>query len=229
MTLAGDTFSPITSEFGLVELPLETLAEWRLAFDTRIQAGRGGKVSSKHLSGSFSSLVQSVLPLTAVLRPRMVFVATRSPWTAVFDSGWQGGDEASFSLPADQLGCRAIRVVSSPQVNVGGRVRRYGARMFELFGPEPRTISVANDGGRWRMDLMGTLLPGEDPSWFAPRSVKDRFREEHLVALLQSMGLDVFNEEFYAGEGVLIEHYGAPNPPGYREYTLEEVQADWRA
>lgn len=103
--------------------------------------------------------------------------------------------------------------------------------MFELYGPARteflnyvRTISVANDGGRWRMDLGGTPIPYEEQSWFDAKRVKDRFQVEHLASLLRTIGIDAFNERYYGERGVLLERHG-PTAPGLREYTLAEVQA----
>jgi len=175
-----------------------------------------------------------LLPLTSVERRRVLLLSTSSEWTAVFDNGYQGGDGAALSFPAAELHCRAIRVAAVRDAEVAGRHHRYGARIFELYGPDKtdflnyvRTISVANDAGQWHVDQSGVPLAGEEKSWFGARKLKDRFREEHLAALLHSLGIDAFDERFYASKGVLIERHG-PTAVGSREYQLAEVQAEWK-
>lgn len=56
----------------------------------------------------------------------------------------------------------------------------YGARMFEMYGPEEteflsyvRTISLANDGGRWRFNQSGMPPHEEDTEWHAARSIEN--------------------------------------------------------
>lgn len=231
--LLDGKLEPITSEFGFVQAPPDIVAGWWLQREATIQRERGGGVDSRSVSGDLVETLSCLLPLTSVERRRVLLVATSSEWTAVFDNGWQGGDAAGLSSTALDLRCQAMRVVAVSDIKVQGTFRRYGARIFELYGAERteflnyvRTISVANDGGRWRMDQSGEPLPGEDPSWFSARQVKDRFREEHLALLLRSFGIEAFDQAFYRRDALLIERHG-PTAPGYREYQLAEIQSQW--
>jgi hypothetical protein len=224
--LLDDAFAPITSEFGFVETDLETLADWWMDRQESIQRTQGVSFRCVNADGPLAQQLSRLLPLTSVERRRWLLIPTGSGWTAVFDNGWRGGDAAGLSLSAKKLGCRAVRVVAVP--DGGGQC---GARIFELYGPAEtdflnyqRTISVANDGGRWRLDRGGTPLPAEDSSWFASRMVKDRFRVEHLAALLGTFGLDAFNESFYRPIGKLIEKHGPP-VKGSVEYDLAAAKS----
>jgi len=172
--------------------------------------------------------------LTSVERRRTLFVPTASEWTAVFDNGWQGSDAAVLSVAASELRCQAIRVVaievSGGDRRVPSKGQRSGARIFELYGPDQteflnyvRTISVVKDGSRWRFDQSGTALSAEDPSWYAPRTVADRFRVEHLALLLRRLGADAFDENFYRGDAAVVERHG-PTVPGCHEYELDEAR-----
>lgn len=236
MSLFDDRWAPITTEFGFVEAPVAVVREWWSAWQNQLLAPAGRGVRARDVVGELEGQLAALLPLSVAEARRVLIVPTRSRWTAVFANGHQGGDAAGLAFPARALGCRAVRVVNAPHVVVGGAVRRYGARMFELYGPDVpgqplntlRALSVANDGGRWRMDLSGTALPGEQPAWLAAKSVRDRFLPEHLAAILRTLDIDAFAASFYGSPGALIEHWGPP-VRGYRERSLEEVQAEWAA
>jgi hypothetical protein len=226
--LLGGSFDPITTEFGFVEASLDTVTSWWVAREAGWGRDRGVSASAVDVRGTLADNLQRLLPLTSVECRRYLMLATGGAWTAVFDNGWQGSDAAGLSLTARELGCRAIRVVTTPAAAL------YGARMFELYGPRQtaflnyqRTISVANDGGRWRVGRSGEPLDGEDPIWFEARKTRDRFRDEHLAALLLTLGIDVFNEAFYGPDGKLVEKRG-PAVKGSVEYDLAAAQA-WQA
>lgn len=231
--LLDGRFDPITSEFGFVQAPISVVAAWWHRREASIQEQRGGGIEVRELSGELEQTLGQLLPLTSVERRRTLFVSTSSDWTAVFDNGWQGGDAAGLSIVASGLGCMAVRIVAVEDVKVGLEYRRYGARIFELYGAEQtafmnyvRTISVANDGGRWRIDQFGPCLAGEDASWLRARQVKDRFRLEHMAVLLRSIGIDAFEAGYYAPSATLVSRVG-PSAVGCREYSLSEVQAEW--
>ena len=234
--LLDDRWAPITTEFGFVEAPLAVVSDGWCAWQNRLLAPAGKGVRSRAIVGELEVQLAALLPLSVVEARRVLMVPTRSAWTAVFANGHQGGDAAGLAFVARALGCRAVRVVNAPHVVVGGTVRRYGARMFELYGPEVpgqplntlRALSVANDGGRWRMDVSGSPLRGEDPAWLAAKSVRHRFLPAHLAAVLRSLGIDAFDASYYGSPGVLVERWGTP-VPGYRERSLDEVQAEWGA
>lgn len=234
MRLLDGGLEPITASFGFVQAPCEAVASWWQTRDAAFQAKRGVSVSSRVVSGELEAMLRSLLPLTSVEIRRVLMLRTISDWTAVFDSNWRGGGDAAWlSSAAEGLGCKAVRVVAAEELKSGGDYVSYGARMFEFYGPERteflnylRTISVANDGGRWRMDQSGKPLPCEQTSWFEAKRVKDRFQVEHLASLLRALGIDAFDERYYGADGVLVERQG-PTAPGFREYELAEVHATW--
>ncbi len=238
MRLLDGKLEPITSEFGFVQAPYETVVAWWAERESSVcESGTHGRranlIAARRVDGGLEASLRSLLPLTAVERRRTLILPTASDWTAVFDSGWRGGDAARLSYAAAQIRCQAVRVVSTTDVKIGRSYCRYGARIFELYGPEKtsflnyvRAICVANDGGRWRMDVFGAPLPGEDAAWFEPRQARARFHEEHLNTLLRSIGIEAFDDRFYGSGGTLIERRG-PTVAGYREYSLSEAREPW--
>lgn len=234
MTLLGGRFEPITSEFGFVQAPPGIVAAWLTEREAAWTRERGVNIKTKAASGGLEAALRLLLPLTSIERRRSLAMSTTSSWTAIFENGLQGGDAALLSLAATDLGCQAVRVVAVADTIVGGRQLEYGARIFELYGARRtdflnyvRTISVSNDGGRWRLDQSGPPLPGEDATWYTAKQVKQRFREEHLAAILRSLDIDAFSDDFYGDQGFLVERQG-PMAAGLREYSLAEVQEHWR-
>lgn len=226
--LLGDRFDPITTEFGFVETSLDAVTSWWIDREVGLGRDRGVSAGADDVRGTLAENLHRLLPLTSVECRRYLMLSTSSGWTAVFDNGWQGSDASGLFFPARELGCRAIRVVTTPADAL------YGARIFELYGPKQtaflnyeRTICVANDGGRWSVEQSGKPLAGEQPSWFEARKKKDRFRTEHLAALLATLGIDVFNESFYGPDGRLVEKRG-PAVSGSVEYDLAAARA-WQS
>jgi hypothetical protein len=88
-----------------------------------------------------------------------------------------------------------IRVVDSTARWWRGGAQRhriaYEARIFQLCaadGSPVRSITSANDGGRWVFEATGEPLTFEPPFNDAAPRTQDRFTREHLHALLQAVG-----------------------------------------
>jgi hypothetical protein len=237
--LLHDQLAPITSEFGFVEADSQTIADWYRVWDSSNVAARGVQVRRQVVAGSLAEMLQSLLPLTSVEARRYLFIPTRGSWTAYFDNGWQGSDAARLDYVASQLQCRAVRVVAVPDT-LGTKADRfkkgrYGATIFELYGPRSttflnheRSIAVANDGGRWIFQQAGTPLPFEQLEAYGARSIRDRFNIELLDRYLQALGIHAFDEAFYKHEGVLLERVG-PLAANVQEYSLDEVRQEFGA
>lgn len=172
--LLCDRFAPITSEFGFIEKDAAAFAEWFREWDGNNVRGRGVVDENRPVAGSIEQLLQTLEPLTTVERRRYLFVSTQGAWTAYFDSGCAGGDAVVLALAARELKTRAARVVAVPdsRQGVASAGGRFGSTVFELYGPElvpegflnyQRTVSVVNDGGRWRFDQSGAFWLSRSP------------------------------------------------------------------
>ncbi len=83
---------------------------------------------------------------------------------------------------------------------------------FTLFAPEPReflnierSVSVINDVGGWEFNSVGSVQGFEHVERYSARRIADRFTPEMLEEYGRALGLELFDEAFYGGAG-LITH-----------------------
>lgn len=230
--------TPITSEIGFLEADTVKAAKAFVDWQSLVQQKRGVSVKQREVSGNLEEVLQTLLPLTSVERRRFLFVPTATPWVAYFDNGYQGGDPLSIiSYLAKQVQARGLRTVAIPNT-IEGEFKtargQYGANIFELYGPQDtdflnyiRSITLANDGGKWVFAQSGTPLPFEDTSLYKARDVKQRFNFDTLQQYLKNLNLFPFEEDFYLpasnNKAILIEKSGPVNP-NLKEYSLAEAR-----
>lgn len=231
--LLEDRWAPVTSELGFLETDAERAARAYAAWQGGLLARRGISVGVSPVSGTLEQTLSSLFPLNNAERRRHLFIPTRSPWTAYVDNSWQGADAASaMSYMAQTLGCRGMRVVAVPHTLRKDK-GRYGAVMFELYGPQQthwlnylRTLYVSNDGGRWVFGQSGTPFLFEKLEQYQARKVRDRFTFDLLKEYLQHLGLSPFQEDFYLPPGFpawLVEKAG-PVVAAQKDYTLAQAR-----
>ncbi len=234
--LLDDRWAPVTSEMGFLEARAEYAARAFAAWQGGLEASRGVKVEVHPVSGSLEQVLSCLLPLTSPEVRRYLFLPTRSHWTGYVENTRRGTDAASaMGYMAEALGCRGMRVVAVPQTLRQDK-GRYGAVIFELYGPKQthwlnylRTIYAANDGGRWVFGQSGEPLPFEKVEQYQARKVRERFTFEMLKEYLRHLGLSPFEEDFYLPEGApawLVEKTG-PVYPNHQEYTLAQVRENF--
>jgi hypothetical protein len=162
-------------------------------------------------------------------------VATANPgWTALFDCGFPEADPSStVGHMTRTLGVEGVVVVSIPGAsNSRSFPTKFGARQFELYGSSRteflnyvRTISVTQDGARWRFDAAGEVQPFEDESAYKQRRIADRLTAEMLVQYAAALGLRPFDESFYGPEAVLVTN---PAQPPRQDLVLSLSEAQQR-
>jgi hypothetical protein len=239
--LLDDRLAPITSEIGFLEAPCATAARSFVEWQAPIHEARGVTLRIRRVDGSLEAVLLALQPLTSVERRRHLFLPTRSAWTAYLDNGYQGTDAAStMSFLAERLHCRALRVVQVENTVTSqhrSACGQYGATILELYGPEQtdflnyvRSVSVANDGGRWVFDQAGTVQPFEDTARYQARRIQDRFTPDMLADYLRALGVRAFEEDFYMPPGdptaLLVEKIGS-TAPNMQEYSLKEAKASF--
>jgi hypothetical protein len=218
--------APTTDEVGLVEAPPETVVgayvDWTKSFGPRFD-----QLRTTRISGTLEQVLRRLLPLTSIQRRRLLFVPTRSRWTAYFGNGHQGTDAGPLvGVLAEQLKCHGVRCVAVPDTSKEPS-GKYGALIFELFGPNPnpilnyvRTVSLANDGGRWVFETSGVALAVEDVARYDAKRKRDRFDFESLDRILASLDIRAFDEDFYMPEGATLVEWLGPGHADAREFDV---------
>ena len=198
----------------------------------------GGRYIETFIAGDLSNAVSALPPLCTPVPMRFLFVPTSSDWTAFLDNGRLGTYAVGpMKVLAGRIGCQGLAVTSVPHT-MPSRVERttkgrYGANMMEVYGPDGslvRSISAANDGGKWRFDQSGTPFDFEDTPSYDKRKVADRFTVDHLDDYAKHLGLDPFEERFYMPDAslqaILLARNDSvrPSPDPYAEYSIEAIQ-----
>ena len=175
--------------------------------------------------------MEALPPLSASKRRRL-FVETKSPWTACFQSGIDGSDPTpAMSVLAQQIGVIAMRVCSTHNK------AKWPAAIWEVYAPpslggDPtsgyrRSVCAANDGGRWVFHQSGLPYPFEDISAYKAARKKDRFTHQLLERYLLEFGLTPFDDNFYVVNtkqpGIVLERPPWKNEP--RAFTLADAVA----
>ena len=216
-SLLEGRFAPITDQIGFVEAAAEDLADWWVAWEPEDAVYR-----KTRLSGSFAAILAALLPL-AYNRSRVVFVPTRSLWTACFDNRPSGSDVMFIRVAAQDLATRAVRAVSVPD-----------ARIFSLYEPKPgalvartrRSIGAVDDDP-WAWDVLGDdePLPFEELDSYRKRRIADRLTHEMMQRYLHAIGIDAYDDDFYAPDKTAYLVQRETRFPGDREITREQAQA----
>jgi hypothetical protein len=227
--LLDGKFAPLTHAWGFLEAPLQLVGD-ALCKWTRSNVS---KVTYESFEGSLIEALLRLEPLTMPPR-RKLLMQTASDWTAYFDNGSNGGDPASaVGYMAEYLKCRGLAVACVPQTLMSERKDAkgtYGAVQFQLFAPEPReflnyerSISVANDGGRWVFNATGAVQPYEKPANYEARGIRNRFTPEILEEYCAALGIRLFAVDFYGRDAMLIKVHD-PLPPHHPVLTLTEAR-----
>jgi hypothetical protein len=238
--LFDDRFAPITSEIEFLECDAKVAADAFQEWQESIQAARGVGLNRRDLIGDFPTKLLGLLPLTSHEARRFLFLPTKSNWTAYFENGWQGNDVSAVSYLSRKIACRAIRAVSIPHTmrkTPTGVRGRFGATLLEVYAATSsgcsflnirRSISSANDGGRWRFDANGDPLEFEQLERYKARQIRDRFTPELLQDYLSNLGIRVFSPDYYdtTQSACLITKDG-PTAPDLKEYSLDEARASF--
>ena len=228
-SLYDNRYAPLTFSIGFLEAPVEQVAsaleKWR--------TGHCRSVTAAEIADPLPQLFHRLEPLT-VPRRRELVLATTAGWAAYFDNGAKGGDPAStVGHMATVLKCRGLAIKCVPDTlndSIKNARGTYGAVQFELFAAEAkeflnyeRTISVANDGGKWVFSANGTIQKFEKPEYYRAKRVQDRFTPELLEAYCVAIGLKPFDPSFYRAPAFLVV-VNDPLPPGSSPVSLKEAR-----
>jgi hypothetical protein len=213
---------------GLIQAPVEQVVAALLDWHGSL----GTSYVRRDVTASLADAFDALPPLSHEKRRRL-FVATTAGWTACFQSGIDGSDPVpATSHLARLLHVLGMRACSTPPGT------QWPATIWEVYAPIElggipplgyrRSVSAANDGGRWSFDQSGEPFPFERLDCYALPRRRGRFTRELLAEYLAEFGLDPFSDSFYRvsvdSPAVVLDsttRWPEPAP----EYTLDEVIA----
>jgi hypothetical protein len=187
-----DPENVITSTTAFLMSPAEVASNWW--FDRLTATGSKWNLQRETFEEKgFRLLLTPHVPMSCY-----AFVSCGEDRCAVFTNGPLGTDVGMLpSLAARDLGVRGIRATVASG--------RYPANILEVFEPDERfdplhlrrSISCANDGGRWRFDVAGLPFCFEDQPQYLKRRIRARFTPPMLTRYLFELGFgDELSPEF---------------------------------
>lgn len=208
--------------FGLVRAPCEAVAEEFFNWQQAILKPYGFKLSRERMEGPLLGVLDALIPRTAPITIRYLFWPL-GPWTLYFDNGIGGTDASPPEVLSGRMQVDAIRAVAAiEQIEPNGRVKEYGATMFEYYtaGAPRRIVFAADDGGRWKFDQIGEPFAFEELDRYKARSIRERFTPPMLFRYLRQLGVPLEDEASAAAEerggGFLVKKHGKMPQP-FRE------------
>jgi hypothetical protein len=227
--LLGERYAPLTFTIGFLRAPLSDVrCEFKKWSDEL-----GKEVAESKVSCSLSDSLHLLEPLTTI-RTRQLLLSTKSEWTAYFENRIVGGDAVSVVAHlSQQLGCKGLAISCIPNTlsESEGRGRgTYGAVSFELFSETAtdflnyeRSIAEINDAVKWRFVATGKVQPYERTDMYKKRSIRERFTCNLLEEYCLAIGVDVFSENYYGPEGILLMSNPAAIPSA-EQISLTEAR-----
>ena len=207
--LLANTLAPLTFSWGFLEAPVDAVTgayvRWQRIILHSVKVGR--------IDMPLAAALRQLEPLDLGSQ-RVLFLGTQGRWTACFDNGARGGNPSTFVGELSQrLKVRGIACTCIPNTLTRrdvGKPGTWGAVKFTQFAPEKReflnidrSVSVANDVHGWKFHSMGQVQDFEQVDRYTASRIADRLTAEMLERYCQALGIDLFDEGFYRGPGVV--------------------------
>jgi hypothetical protein len=217
---------PLPDSLDLVRAPIKAVAPAVLAEVTRFVAG--GQLSSAWVP--FSSLDQvfaSVAVFTNV--PTVYFVLpTRSEWSVLWNNSFlcDGYDSLCWCLTTNHR-LSTMHWRSSDEDAVFQAGSSFTFRNQSESGLRERSVYCSKNDERWEFDAIGEPLPEEDLAAYSARRKRDRLQEQGMFKLLERLGAEPWEDEFYLpGEAFRIERLAYPDTISrkkFREFACKRA------
>jgi hypothetical protein len=207
--LLANKLAPLTFAWGFLETSLDAVTRayvrWQRIILHSVKVGT--------IDMPLADALQQLEPLDLGSQ-RVLFLSTKGRWTACFDNGARGGNPSSFvGELAQRLKVRGVACTCIPNTltrRETGNRGTWGRVNFTLFAPEKRdflnierSVSVANDVRGWQFHSIGQVQEFEQVDRYAASRIADRFSAEMLEDYCRALGIDLFEEGFYGGTGVV--------------------------
>jgi hypothetical protein len=207
ISILAPEYAPITFSIGFLEAPLDAVSDEYIAWQKEISAKGYPPITTKVVTGVFPTILQHLEPLGAPAF-KTLFVPTHSArWkTAYFDGFRRGGDPfGPISMLSMRLRCHGAMVRHAPNTK-----DCYGVTGITLFGPDQTdflnqlwVVEALNDGGPWRWNRNGPVLPFEEQDMYTKSRAKDRFTAEMLLRYCTALDIPLAEDQFGPG-GMLV-------------------------
>ncbi|MBX3585258.1 MAG: hypothetical protein KF796_01350 [Ramlibacter sp.] len=226
----------MTTQMAFVEMPAAEFAEALFVWKDEITKmwESSWQVKKQFIQGTLASKLDALLPLTSVRSSKDLVSGTKSSWAAYIPNGFRGGDAHSApSYLAGKLKIRTLTVILVDDVPAGqpGSVQfvlRDGRRATEkvtrhgIMYECPTRSVVAHKEGRWEFGEHGDRLAFEEVEKYQARKIKDRLTFEMVERYCGQLGIELFDPDFYAGAGYIIQSCPPPNAVFYPKYPNEK-------
>jgi len=228
--------APITTHMAFVEMPAADFAEalfvrteeitkmWELPWQVKKQSIRG----------SLASKLNELLPLTSVRSTKELVSGTNSNWATYIPNRHSGGDVHSApSYLAGKLKIRTLTVILVEDVlrgqpgsvqfvlHDGHQAKEKVTRHGIIYECSARSV-VAHKESCWQFSEYGDRLPFEEVDQYQAKKIKDRLTFEMVERYCGHLGIELFDPDFYAGVGYIIQSYPPPNAVFYPEFPNEK-------
>lgn len=192
--LLNNELAPLTFTWRFPECPVTKVVDSYVRWQRKIL--HSARVESIDLS--LVEALRKLEPLDMDMHSSVVlFLSTKSSWTACFDNGVKGGNATTFvGYLCEVLRCRGL--VCREFLNI------------------ERDISLTNDISGWGFRATGSPQPFEQSDRYLARQKADRFTSEMLEEYCRALGIDLFHEDCYGGAGAIIRSrfWFLPGPKG---------------
>jgi hypothetical protein len=211
--LFDNKLAPLTFNWGFLEASVDAVGSAYVRWQRTIL--QSVKVTVVNLP--LADALRRLEPLDTGSQ-RVLFLSTKARWTACFDNGTKGGNPSTFvGELAEQMKCRGVACGCIPNTLTrrdAGKLGTWGAVKFTLFAPEKREflniergVSVTNDVRGWEFKAIGSVQDFEQVERYAATKIADRFTPEMLDGYCRALGINLFDEDFYGGAGIVTHSY----------------------
>src|SRR2546423_1357835 len=84
----------------------------------------------------------------------------------------------------------------------------YPLYYFEILKlPERRIVQVIKDTDKWEFFERGSLMPFENPNYYAKRKIRDRLNNPIIEEYLEKNGIDIKEDNFWISKGEATEFF----------------------
>lgn len=198
-------YLPMANNIGFIDARFEQVVAF--ANDWLVPQGRK---PAQEFNGTLGEAMERMYPLSGW---RRLLVECKNGQTALFVDS-DDIPESPVGHITSGLSCRGVVLTcvedTYDRETDSGTLGAIQLRFFEphrtFFLNYGRSISVINEGERWRFDCGGgDPFPFEDVERYKARRVRDRFTREMLVDYLLALGIDAFSRDFYGPRCALFQ------------------------